>query len=142
MADMKVKIEMGLSERSIWLGSCGGWYLPQTARALAKRNLLAGLWISDKNSVGLPEALYRRCWPFHLVMKPFYHLAPQIWIERLFYAFIPFWRSWLLRQKWPDVEVVQAISGYATEPFDHAEKVGALKVIDCPNSHPVTYKSW
>ncbi|MGH7975913.1 MAG: glycosyltransferase family 4 protein [Limisphaerales bacterium] len=35
--------------------------------------------------------------------------------------------------------MVQTIMGYATEPFDAAEKIGALKVIDCPNSHPTTY---
>ena len=29
--------------------------------------------------------------------------------------------------------------GYATEPFDRAERTGALKVLDCPNSHPLTY---
>ena len=29
--------------------------------------------------------------------------------------------------------------GYATEPFDMAEKIGALKVIDCQNSHPTSY---
>lgn len=28
--------------------------------------------------------------------------------------------------------------GYATEPFDFAEKIGALKIVDCQNSHPVT----
>ena len=37
------------------------------------------------------------------------------------------------------MEVVHAITGYATEPFDHAEKLGALKVADCPNSHPTSY---
>jgi len=29
--------------------------------------------------------------------------------------------------------------GFATEPFDRAEKTGALKVLDCPNSHPTSY---
>ena len=29
--------------------------------------------------------------------------------------------------------------GYATEPFDVADRTGALKVIDCPNSHPTSY---
>src|SRR2546421_2303648 len=29
--------------------------------------------------------------------------------------------------------------GYGTEPFDRAERIGALKVLDCPNSHPTTY---
>lgn len=35
--------------------------------------------------------------------------------------------------------MVQGILGYGTEAFDWADKHGALKVADCPNSHPVTY---
>ena len=133
---------VALKEKSIWLGSCGGWYLPHTARALQQRNVLAGLWISNKNSTGLPPELYRRCWIFHLAMKLFYRWAPQIWTEKLFFSFFPLWRSWLLRQKWPEVSVVQAITGYATEPFDRAQKTGALRVVDCPNSHPKTYRAY
>jgi len=135
-------MNMGLKDKSIWLGSCGGWHLPRTAQALAQRNALAGLWMSNKSSPGIPPGLFHRCWPFHLAMKLFYHWAPQIWVEKLFYRFFPLWRSWLRRQPWPEVEVVQAIAGYATEPFDHAEKVGALRVVDCPNSHPRTYQAF
>ena len=29
--------------------------------------------------------------------------------------------------------------GFATETFEFAEQVGALKVLDCPNSHPTSY---
>jgi glycosyltransferase involved in cell wall biosynthesis len=29
--------------------------------------------------------------------------------------------------------------GYATEPFDVADRTGALKIVDCPNSHPTSY---
>ena len=71
------------------------------------------------------------------MMKLFYHWAPQILTEHCFYFFFPFWRNWPLGAKsGPPVEVVQSISGFCTEPFDHADKVGALKVVDCPNSHP------
>jgi glycosyltransferase involved in cell wall biosynthesis len=123
----------------ILLTTCGGWYLPNTASAFDTRGALAGLWISGKNSTGVPADKFRRCWPFHLAMKPFYHFAPQIWMERAFYAFFPLWRAWLNWQQWPECNVVQAIMGYATEPFDAAEKTGALKVIDCQNSHPSSY---
>ncbi len=133
---------MKLKEKAIWLGSCGGWYLPHTAKAFAQRNVLAGLWISNKNSTNLPPELYRRCWPFHLAMKMFYHWAPQIWTEKLFYFFFPLWCAWLRRQQWPPVKVIQAITGYATEPFDHANKSDALCVVDCPNSHPKTYRAF
>ncbi len=123
----------------ILLAGGGGWYLPQTARALATRGALAGLWISNKNSPGLAPDRFRRCWPLHLAMKPFYHLAPQIWVEKAFYTLFPLWKSWLLAQPWPDCNVVQAIMGFATEPFDRAEKTGALKIVDCQNSHPSSY---
>src|SRR6266851_4253591 len=29
--------------------------------------------------------------------------------------------------------------GFATEIFQQADQVGALKVVDCPNSHPTSY---
>jgi glycosyltransferase involved in cell wall biosynthesis len=119
--------------------ACGGWWLPHPAKGFEARNALAGLWISAKNQTGISPDKYRRCWPFHLAMKPFYHGAPQIWTERMFYAFFPIWRAWLRRQPVPDCNVVQAIIGYGTEPFDWAEKNGALKVVDCPNSHPLSY---
>lgn len=119
--------------------TCGGWYLPNTAKAFETRGALGGLWITSKNLTGVSADKYRRCWPFHLAMKPFYHCAPQIWTEHAFYAFFPIWRAWLKRQTWPETHVIHAIMGYATEPFDVAEKTGALKVIDCQNSHPTSY---
>ena len=117
----------------------GGWHLPHSGQSFASRAALAGLWISDKNKTGVAPEIFRRCWPLHLALKPFYHLAPQIWAEKAFYKFFPLWRSWLHAQSWPDCNVVQAIMGFATEPFDRAERTGALKVVDCPNSHPTFY---
>ena len=121
------------------LATPGGWHLPSTARAFEQRDALAGLWISGKNSTDIASNKYRRCWPFHLAMKPFYHGASQIWEEKSFYAFFPIWKRWLSSQSFPECNVVQAIMGFATEPFDRAEKTGALKVLDCPNSHPTSY---
>lgn len=123
----------------VLLASAGGWYLGHAARALATHDALIGLWITDKNKTGIPSDKFRRCWPFHLAMKPFYHLAPQIWIERAFYAWFPAWKAWFNSQSWPECNVVQAIMGFASEPFDRAERTGALKVVDCPNSHPTSY---
>ena len=94
---------------------------------------------SQKNSTGIASEQFNRCQLFHLAMKPFYHFAPADWTEKAFYTFFPIWRSWLGQQQMPAANVVHAILGYATEPFDHAEKIGALKVVDCPNSHPTTY---
>jgi glycosyltransferase involved in cell wall biosynthesis len=123
----------------VLLAAAGGWHLGNTAKAFQARNALAGLWISGKNATGIAPDLYRRCWPFHLAMKPLYHWAPQIWSEKLFYAYFPIWKVWFNAQNMPQCNVVQAIMGFATEPFDHAEKTGALKVVDCPNSHPTSY---
>lgn len=123
----------------VLLATCGSWHFRQTARAFQDRDALAGLWISDKNSTGLPPEKYYRCWPFHLAMKPFYHLASPIVTERAFYSFFPIWRWWLKRQPWPTCNVVQAIMGFATELFARAEPTRALKVLDAPNSHPITY---
>lgn len=122
----------------VLLVTCGSWHLRQTAKAFEQRDVLAGLWISEKNSSGISEGKYRRCWPFHLLLKPFLHYAPQIVAERAFYALFPIWKRWFLAQAWPKVEVVQSIMGYATEAFDHADRINALKVIDCANSHPTT----
>jgi glycosyltransferase involved in cell wall biosynthesis len=124
---------------NVLLASIGAWYLRETAKAFATRDALAGLWISDKNSTGIPPEKYRRCWPYHLAMKPFYHFASQITIERAYYFNFPIWRNWVERQPWPEANVVQATMGFATELFDRTEKTGALKVVDCPNSHPTTY---
>jgi len=122
----------------VLLASCGSWYLRQTAKALDSRTALAGLWISDKNSTAIPASSYRRCWPFHLAMKPFYHFAPQILTEKMFYAFFPVWRAWVRSQSAPSCTVVQAIMGYGAELFDKCGDA-VLKVVDCPNSHPTSY---
>ena len=124
------------------LATCGSWHLGQTAKAFEKRAALASLWTSDKNAVAIPTSEYRRCWPFHLAMKPFYHFPSQILREKMFYAFLPFWRAWVKSQPLPSCNVVQAIMGYGTELFD---KCGddVLKVVDCPNSHPTSlYGYW
>ena len=123
----------------VLLATCGSWWLPHPALAFEKRGALAGLWISEKNRTGISANLYRRCWPFHVAMKPFYHLAPQIWQERMFYALFPLWRTWVNSRPLPSCNVIQAIIGYGTELFDRKEAAGVLKVVDCPNSHPLTY---
>ncbi|MDE3097845.1 MAG: glycosyltransferase family 4 protein [Verrucomicrobiota bacterium] len=124
---------------TVLLGACGGWHLPTTARGFEARGALAGLWISNKNGAGVSPQLFRRCWPFHLLMKPFYHLTPEsCWVEKPFYALFPAWRLWVKRQAWPPCDVVHAIMGFGTEFFDRAGR-RALKVLEAPNSHPTTY---
>lgn len=115
------------------------WHLSHTAKAFATRGALAGLWMSTRDRAGLPADQYRRCWPFHLAMRPFYSFAPQRWIEKSLYAFTPLWKLWLRAQSWPRGNVVHAIMGFGTEPFTRAEQTGALKVLDAPTSHPVLF---
>jgi glycosyltransferase involved in cell wall biosynthesis len=99
--------------------------------------------MADSNRVGLPPSEYLRCWPYHLAMKPFYHCASQVWSERATYYFCGIYDAWLRRKlrmiTCPKFDVAHAIMGFATALFDRADEVGALKVLDCPNSHPTTY---
>lgn len=124
----------------VLLATCGSWWLPHTAKAFEARNALSALWISDANRTGLSTKHYKRCWPFHVAMKPFYHWAPQIVRERAFYALFPLWRDWVLRTDVPqECNVVQGIVGYCTELFRDYRSPRRLRVVDCPNSHPLTY---
>src|SRR5438874_2385037 len=99
----------------IFLGSCGAWYLRNTAKAFEERGALAALWCSDKNRTGIAADRFRRCWPFHLAMLPFYLSRNDPWIEHAFYAFLPIWKLWIRRQRFPECQVVQAIIKYASE---------------------------
>jgi glycosyltransferase involved in cell wall biosynthesis len=126
----------------VLLATCASWHLRQTARAFQNRDALAGLWITDKNGAGIPPEKYRRGWPFQLAMKPFYHFASENISERMMYRCIGFWKFWARSQlaaSFPHYDAVQTIAGYGTEFFDHADRSGALKILDCANSHPVTY---
>lgn len=127
----------------VLLTTTRAWYLDNTAKAFSQRGALAGLWMADKNASHLPPGEYRRCWPYHLCMKPFYHGTSQIWSERATYFFLHVYTRWLRAQlrsaRCPQFDVVQAIMGFASEAFAVAEQRGALKVVDCPNSHPTSY---
>jgi glycosyltransferase involved in cell wall biosynthesis len=129
------------AHRKVMLATCGGYWLHHVAQAFERRGGLAGLWLvgRKKRLTQLPADKVRCCFAFHLAMMPLYLWAPQIWIERTFYAYLPIWRMWFKARPFPACDVVQAITGFATEAFDEADRLGALKVADCPNSHPVSY---
>ncbi len=116
----------------------------QFARPLQDRDALAGLWISDKNTTGIAPEIYRRCWAYHLAMKPFYHFAPLGIREQASLRFIPIWSAWMRRQAAPHFDVAYGCGGgQATEIFDLADQTGALKVIDSSSSHPTSaYGFW
>lgn len=111
----------------------------QIGRALQERNALAGLWITDKNSAGVDPALYHRCWPYHLLMKPFYHFANGAMREKIGVFLYPVWSYWMRRQKAPAFDVAYAVMGNGTEVFKLANWTGALKVIDATSSHPTSF---
>jgi glycosyltransferase involved in cell wall biosynthesis len=125
------------------LATTRSWHLGHTSLALSHRNSLRLLLMADKKPSLLPPQFYKRCWPYHAAMKFFYHFTSQILEEKATYAMIGLWSNWLrifLRSsRCPHYDVAHAIMGFGTELFDEAEKRGALKVLDCPNSHPTTY---
>jgi glycosyltransferase involved in cell wall biosynthesis len=121
------------------LTACGPAHLRPIARALQDRNALAGLWLPDKNSTGISPDKFRRCWIYHLMMKPFYHLAPLGLREKMALAMLPIWGNWVRRQKPPAFDAAYGILSQATEIFDVAERTGALKVLDATNSHPTSF---
>jgi glycosyltransferase involved in cell wall biosynthesis len=123
----------------IVLAACGSAHLRAVSRALQDRGALGGLWIPDKNTTGIAPDKFRRCWPYHLAMKPFYHLAPMGLMQEAAMALLPIWGSWIRRQPFEQSDVAYAIMGHGTELFDVAERTGALKVMDASSSHPTSF---
>src|ERR1051325_3271614 len=121
------------------LAACGSAHLRPIARCLQDRQSLAGLWISDKNMSDIASDKYRRCWIYHLAMKPFYHLAPIGFMQKMSMALFPLWGSWIRRQQAPKFDVGYAMMGHGTELFDVADRTGALRVVDATSSHPTSY---
>src|ERR1044071_8251776 len=130
-----------MAEPHVLIASCGSWHLPHTAKAFSNRGALTGLWITLGNHVGIPPDKFRRAWPFQAAMFPLYKYAPEILVERAFYAFFGLWKVWLNKQTFPKFTVGHALIGYGTELFDHCDRIGALKVLDCPNSHTKTLQA-
>lgn len=123
----------------ILLTALGAMHTRQIARPLQDRDALAGLWITDKNSTGVAPDKYRRCWPYHLAMKPFYHLASLGFREQMAVRFLPIWAAWVKCQKPPPFDVAYACMGQGGELFEMAERTGALKLVDASSSHPTSF---
>jgi glycosyltransferase involved in cell wall biosynthesis len=124
----------------IIVASFNSWHMDHSARSYQNQDYLVGFYCSIKNSKGLKEKLYHRCWPFHICMKPFYHLLSCLqWQQVQYHLFMPVFDNWLKWQKLNEFNIVQAITWGAKAPFDIAEKYGALKVLDASNSYPTIY---
>jgi glycosyltransferase involved in cell wall biosynthesis len=127
----------------VLLSVCGDAHLPQIARALENHNALGELWLSARNSSGVSPNKFRRARLFHALVKPFYHLTSAAFSQKVHNALFPVWRKWFRRQRPAFFDVAYSIPGQATELFDLAEQIGALKVIDSVNSHPTSaYGFW
>jgi glycosyltransferase involved in cell wall biosynthesis len=125
------------------VASFNSWHMDHSANVYQTKNALVGIYSSIKNSKGIATNLYHRCWLFHFIMKPFYHiLDPLAWQQIQYRFFMPVFNIWLKVQKYDQFNVVQAIAWGAKAPFDLAEKHGALKVLDAPNSYPTTYDGY
>jgi len=124
----------------ITLATSRSWYLGHTSEALHKRGVLSSLLMADKKPRLLPAEFYRRCWPYHIAMKFFYHFTSQILEEKATYFFSYLYDSWLEKElRCQSYDVIQSIMGFGIRGFCHPSSKNALKVVDCPNSHPLTY---
>lgn len=131
-----------MNPQNILLATAGSWHLPHTAKAYLNRGSLAAIWTSDRIKSPEVSAKWKRCKPFHAAMMPFYRFGSQLVVEKAFYAALPFWTHWIRQQSIPgECTAVQGIMGYCTELFDlaDAQPRKILKIVDCANSHPVTY---
>lgn len=128
---------------NVILASSRSWHLGNTSIALHERGVLSSLLMADKNPRLLPCQFYKRCWPYHLAMKFFYHFTSQILEEKATYFFSYLFDSWLQKElRRHSYDVIHAIMGFGIHGFRHASSKNALKVVDCPNSHPVTYRGF
>jgi glycosyltransferase involved in cell wall biosynthesis len=119
--------------------SCGGTWIHHAAAQMLRLGQEAWLFTAAKNFTNLPEANYKRAWLFSALCQPFFRLAGGRFAEAGFHGMLPIWNSWLGRQELPSCDVVHSVMGFTNKPFDYAEKIGALKVLDASNSHPTSF---
>ena len=124
---------------NILYASAGGGWIHRASSETIKLGHQAHLYSPAKNSTALPEENFHRGRPFNLACQPFYRFARGRYAEAGYHIMFPVWKWWFKRQPHPKCDVVHAVMGSATEPFDAAEKMGALKVLDASNSHPTSF---
>jgi len=129
---------------AVLLATNGGWHLPNTAKAFFDRGALAQLWTATRNKGELPAEMHKICWPTLIAGRLMGRArVPQVIRERMFYRLFFLWRNWAFRQQVPRANVVQCIMGFGREFFERPAFKDTLKVVDCPNSHPVSqYGNW
>lgn len=128
----------------VLISGMASWHMDKTAAAFEKLGILSGMWVSNKNR-DLPAEKYRRIWPYHWAMKPFYHAAPASLEEGMRWKNLWLYDAWVRRQTLPpDVDVVQCPMGSCTPVFDLADASGRpiLKVFESMNGHPTTQRGY
>ena len=128
----------------VLISGMASWHMDKTAASFEKLGILSGMWVSNKNR-GLPSGKYKRIWPYHLGMKPFYHVAPAYLEEEMRWRNLWLYDCWVRRQELPaDVDVVQCPMGSCSPVFDLAEASGRtiLKVFEAMNGHPTTQRGY
>lgn len=124
----------------IIVSSFNCWYMDNAAKSYEKNKKLVGLYNSTINNKNIDKNLFHRAWLFHLAMKPFYFLlSPVKWQQVQYKYLLTIFDLWFKTRKLNEFNVMQAIAWGAKAPFDVAEKHGALKVLDAPNSYPTNY---
>jgi glycosyltransferase involved in cell wall biosynthesis len=124
---------------NILFASAGGGWIHRASAEVMKLGHQSHLYSPAKNSTALPEASFHRAWPFNLACQPYYRIAKGRFAEAGYHTMFPVWKWWFKRQPHPRCDVVHAVMGSAVEPFDAAEKMDALKVLDASNSHPTSF---
>jgi glycosyltransferase involved in cell wall biosynthesis len=123
----------------IMLASAGGGWIHRAAAELLKLGHEPHLYSPNWNATKLPLANFHRGRPFNQACQPFYRFAGGRFAEKGYHLMFPVWQAWFKRQRHPQCDVIHAVMGSATEPFDVADRSGALKVLDASNSHPTSF---
>ena len=125
------------------LATTRSWHFGHTSIAFHKKGVLSSLLMADKKPRLLPTEFYRRCWPYHVAMKFFYHFTSQILEEKATYFYSYLYDLWIEKElRNQSYDVIQSIMGFGIQGFRHPSSRSALKVVDCPNTHPVTYRGF
>ena len=127
----------------VLLASTPPIYQQVAALQLLQQGCCAGLWTSDKLVFEPLRSLYRRCWPYHFAAKAFYHAATPGQRDNIVPRLWPIWDSWVTKQKRKvgalNIDIVFSVMGSCRGPFNLAEGIGALKVVDASSSHPTSF---
>jgi glycosyltransferase involved in cell wall biosynthesis len=123
----------------ILIASFNSWHMDNAAKAYELRGELSGLFIGNANTKNITKDKYKRCWSYALAMHPIFKFHNKNYEFWQYSIFMTLYNGWLKKQHVKNIDVVQAIAWGAKAPFDLAEKLGAKKVIDMPNSYPTTY---